>query len=132
MLDHLAIQVADVDAAASFYQRVLAPLGIRETMRFDREGSVVVGFSGPDGFPHFWLGPATGPPGREVHIAFTAADQAAVEEVHRAAIAVGADILHAPRLWPEYHQGYYGVFLRDLDGNNVEAVHHDFSSSVEH
>src|SRR5665648_1240 len=131
MLDHLAIQVADVDAAASFYQRVLAPLGIREAMRFDREGSMVVGFSGADGFPHFWLGPATGPSGREMHIAFTADDQVAVDEVHRAAIAVGTDILHPPRLWPEYHPGYYGVFLRDLDGNNVEAVHHDFSSSGE-
>lgn len=130
MLDHLAIQVADVDAAAAFYLRVFAPLGIREAMRVDRDGSVVVGLSGPDGFPHFWLGPGTGPIGREVHIAFTAPDRAAVDDVHRAALGTGTTILHAPRVWPEYHPGYYGVFLRDLDGNNVEAVHHDFRAAA--
>jgi catechol 2,3-dioxygenase-like lactoylglutathione lyase family enzyme len=126
MLDHVAIQVADVDAAADFYLRVFAPLGIREAMRYDREGFPVVGLSGPDGFPHFWLGPATAPLDWEVHIAFTAPDRAAVDQVHRAAISAGAEILHAPRLWPEYHPDYYGVFLRDLDGNNAEAVHHGF------
>lgn len=124
MLDHVSIQVTDVDAAATFYVQVFAPLGVREAMRFERDGTPVVGLSGPDGFPHFWLGPATGPSDREVHIAFTAPDRAAVDDVHRAAVAAGAEILHAPRLWPEYHAGYYGVFLRDLDGNNVEAVHH--------
>jgi len=133
MLDHLAIQVADVDAATDFYLRVFAPLRIREAIRrFDPEGSAVVGLSGPDGFPHFWLGPATGPVGREVHVAFTAPDRSAVDEVHRAAIAIGTEILHAPRVWPEYHPGYYGVFFRDLDGNNVEAVHHDFPAPAEH
>jgi Predicted lactoylglutathione lyase len=130
MLDHLSIQVADVDAAAQFYLRVFAPLGLREAMRFDRDGAPVVGLCGHDGFPHFWLGSAAGSaPGREVHIAFTAPDRAAVDEVHRAAVSAGSEILHAPRLWPEYHPSYYGVFLRDLDGNNVEAVHHNFSAS---
>lgn len=128
MLDHLSVQVADVDATAAFYVRVLAPLGVREAMRFDRDGGVVIGLSGPDGFPHFWLGPAAGPSEREVHVAFTAPSRAAVDEVHAAATTAGAAILHAPRVWPEYHPGYYGVFLRDLDGNNVEAVHHTFSS----
>jgi catechol 2,3-dioxygenase-like lactoylglutathione lyase family enzyme len=131
VLDHLAIQVADVDAAADFYLRVFAPLGFQEAMRFDRAGSAVVGLSGPDGFPHFWLGPVTGPVGREVHVAFTAPDRAAVDEVHRAVVLSGTEILHAPRVWPEYHPGYYGVFFRDLDGNNVEAVHHDFSAPAE-
>jgi catechol 2,3-dioxygenase-like lactoylglutathione lyase family enzyme len=132
MLDHLSIQVTDVDAAASFYVRVLAPLGVREAMRFDRDDGLVVGLSGPDGFPHFWLGPAGGPPGREVHVAFTAPDPVAVDDVHAAATAAGAEILHAPRRWPEYHPGYYGVFLRDLDGNNVEAVHHDLPPGPSH
>jgi catechol 2,3-dioxygenase-like lactoylglutathione lyase family enzyme len=59
-----------------------------------------------------------------VHVAFTAPGTDAVDEVHRAGLAAGAEILHAPRIWPEYHAGYYGVFLRDPDGNNVEAVHH--------
>jgi catechol 2,3-dioxygenase-like lactoylglutathione lyase family enzyme len=115
MLDHIGVQVDDVDAAAAFYLRVFAPLGIREAMRFPSNGDVVVGFCGPDGSPRFWLGPSTGGTGRELHVAFTAPSRAAVDEVHRAA--------HAPRVWPEYHPGYYGVFLRDLDGNNVEAVH---------
>ena len=47
-----------------------------------------------------------------------------VDAVHDAAVAAGVEVLHAPRLWPEYHPGYYAVFLRDLDGHNVEAVHH--------
>jgi catechol 2,3-dioxygenase-like lactoylglutathione lyase family enzyme len=130
VLDHLAVQVADVEESARLYLQIFAPLGIREAMRINRGGSLVVGLSGPDGFPHFWLGPATGPTGRELHVAFTAPDRAAVDEVHRAAMTAGVEILHAPRVWPEYHPGYYGVFLRDLDGNNVEAVHHDFPTDT--
>jgi len=126
VLDHLALQVDDVDASAAFYLRVFAPLGFREAMRFVRDNEPVVGLSGPDGFPHLWLGTGGGPPGREVHVAFRARDRAAVDAVHRAAVEADAEVLHAPREWPEYHPTYYGVFLRDLDGNNVEAVHHGF------
>jgi catechol 2,3-dioxygenase-like lactoylglutathione lyase family enzyme len=126
MLDHLSIQVSDVAAATAFYVDVFAPLGVGEAMRFARDGGLVVGLSGPDGFPHFWLGPAGVAAGREVHVAFTAPSRTAVDEVHARATAAGAEILHAPRVWPEYHPGYYGVFLRDPDGNNVEAVHHTF------
>jgi catechol 2,3-dioxygenase-like lactoylglutathione lyase family enzyme len=124
VLDHIAVQVSDVAAAAAFYQQVLGPLGIREAMRFPRDEGLVVGFCGPDGIPHFWLGPATTGPARELHVAFAAPGREAVDEVHRAAVAAGAEVLHAPRVWPEYHPGYYAVFVRDLDGNNVEAVHH--------
>lgn len=83
--------------------------------------------AGPDGQPTFWLGPPTGPAGgetRELHVGFRAPDRAAIDAVHEAAVKAGAEILHEPREWPEYHPGYYGVFLRDLDGHNVEAVHH--------
>ena len=125
MLDHIAVQVSDVTAAAAFYQQVFGPLGVREAMRFPRDGGVVVGLSGPDGFPHFWLGPSIPGPARELHVAFTAPSREAVDEVHRAAVAAGVEVLHAPRVWPEYHPGYYAVFVRDLDGNNVEAVHHE-------
>jgi catechol 2,3-dioxygenase-like lactoylglutathione lyase family enzyme len=123
MIDHIAVQVADVAAAAAFYQQVFAPLGIREAMRFPSEGGLVVGLCGPDGAPRFWLGPSGGGAGRELHVAFAAPSREAVDDVHRAAVAAGAEVLHAPRVWPEYHPGYYGVFLRDPDGNNVEAVH---------
>src|SRR6202035_4164706 len=63
---------------------------------------------------------------RELHVAFKAPDRAAIDAVHQAAVAAGVEVLHAPREFPEYHPGYYGVFLRDLDGHNVEAVHHGY------
>jgi catechol 2,3-dioxygenase-like lactoylglutathione lyase family enzyme len=126
MLDHISVQATDVNAAAEFYLRVLAPAGIHEAMRFEHDAAPVVALAGPDGHPRFWLGPATAPAGRELHVAFTAPSREAVDAVHAAAVAAGAEILHAPRVWPEYHPGYYAVFLRDLDGNNVEAVHHTF------
>ena len=124
MLDHLALQCTDVDAAAAFYLRVFAPCGLRQAMRFDTPGGAVVGLSGPDGAPSLWLGPVEGPGDRPVHLALTAPSREAVGEVAALARASGAEILHEPREWPEYHPGYYGVFLRDPDGNNVEAVHH--------
>ncbi len=127
MLDHVAIQVADVEAATRFYIDVFGPLGVREAMRHGPDGAPVVGLCGPDGYPHFWLGPVTGGTGHETHIAFSAPTREAVDDVHRAALDAGAEILHQPRVWPEYHPGYYAVFVRDPDGNNVEAVHHDLS-----
>ena len=123
MIDHLSLQVADVDAATSFYTRVLAPLGIREAMR---PHPSVVGLSGPDGRPQLWLGLAVDPGTRPVHLALSAPSREAVDEVFALAREAGVEVLHEPRLWPEYHPGYYGVFLRDPDGNNVEAVHHSF------
>jgi catechol 2,3-dioxygenase-like lactoylglutathione lyase family enzyme len=124
MLDHLFLQVADVEASLAFYLRVFGPIGMRETLRFPHPDGFEVGLGAPDGPPTFWLSPAARPETRELHIAFKAADRQAVDAVHQAALAVGAQVLHAPREWPEYHPGYYGVFLRDLDGHNVEAVHH--------
>ena len=124
MIDHLGIQVADVEASLAFYLRTFAAIRMREAMRFPVGESFVVGLSGQDGTPEFWLGPTSGPETREIHLAFTAADRQAVDAVHEAAVAAGAEVLHAPREWPEYHPGYYGVFLRDLDGHNIEAVSH--------
>ncbi|MFT3851138.1 MAG: VOC family protein [Ilumatobacteraceae bacterium] len=121
MLDHLSIQCADVRAAAAFYDAVLAPLGGTRVMDF----GTVVGYGTT--FPDFWLGPcehAGAPAGQPPHIAFTAPDRAAVDAFHAAALAVGAESLHAPKVWPEYHEHYYGAFVRDPDGNNVEAVCH--------
>jgi catechol 2,3-dioxygenase-like lactoylglutathione lyase family enzyme len=119
MLDHLSIQCADVPAAASFYDTVLAPLGGRRLMDFGE----VIGY-GVDQ-PTFWIGPAStaGAP-REVHVAFIAADREAVRSYFAAAVGAGADVLHEPRVFPEYHPAYYGAFVRDPDGNNVEAVCH--------
>jgi catechol 2,3-dioxygenase-like lactoylglutathione lyase family enzyme len=126
VLDHLALQCADPGATAAFYLRVFAALGLREAMRVPRPEGVVIGLSGPDGFPHLWFGPLVDPGVRPVHLALTAPSRSAVDAVHAAAVDAGTEVLHPPRVWPEYHPGYYGVFLRDPDGNNVEAVHHTF------
>lgn len=84
----------------------------------------VIGF-GVAGKPDFWIGPhVTGEGFRESHIAFVAPDRASVLAFFEAATAAGAGVLHAPRLWPEYHPDYFGAFVRDPDGNNVEAVCH--------
>jgi catechol 2,3-dioxygenase-like lactoylglutathione lyase family enzyme len=123
MIDHLGIQVASVDASVAWYLRIFAPLGFREALRFPAGASSVVGLSAGQA-PSFWLSPAAGAETRELHVAFSAPDRSAVDAVHAAALDAGAEVLHAPREWPEYHPGYYGVFLRDPDGHNVEAVHH--------
>jgi catechol 2,3-dioxygenase-like lactoylglutathione lyase family enzyme len=120
MLDHLSIQCADVAASTAFYDRVLTPLGGGRVMDFGE----VIGYGMP-GRPVFWIGPwRTGEGFRESHIAFAAADRSAVRAFFDAAVAAGAEVLYEPRLWPEYHMHYYGAFVRDPDGNNVEAVCH--------
>jgi catechol 2,3-dioxygenase-like lactoylglutathione lyase family enzyme len=120
MLDHLSIQCSDVAASARFYDTVLAPLGGQRVMDFGE----VIGYGIPPQ-PRFWIGPwNTGEGFRESHIAFAAADRAAVRAFFDAATGLGAEVLYEPRLWPEYHPNYYGAFVRDPDGNNVEAVCH--------
>ena len=120
MLDHLSIQCADVTASAAFYDAVLATIGGTRIMDF----GPVIGFGVPPR-PDFWLGPRqTGEGFRESHIAFTAPSRQAVRAFFDAAVATGAEVLHEPRVWPEYHPNYYGAFVRDPDGNNVEAVCH--------
>jgi catechol 2,3-dioxygenase-like lactoylglutathione lyase family enzyme len=124
MLDHLSIQCGDLAASAAFYDSVLAPLSGTRVMDFPTPVGQVIGY-GLGLKPSFWLGPlTTGEPNREVHIAFTAPDRAAVRAFFDAAVATGATVLHEPRVWPEYHASYYGAFVRDPDGNNVEAVCH--------
>ena len=119
MLDHLSIQCTDLAASAAFYDTVLAPLGVRRVMEFGE----AIGY-GVDR-PQFWIGQqSTGEGFRESHIAFAAADRACVDAVFAAATAAGAQVLHEPRVWPEYHSSYYDAFVRDPDGNNVEAVCH--------
>lgn len=124
MLDHIGVQVADVETSLAFYLDVFAPLGMTEVVRFPVGDSFVVGLAGAQRSPDFWLVPSAGAETRELHLAFTAPDRDAVEQVHDRGVAAGAEVLHPPREWPEYHPGYYGVFLRDPDGHNVEAVHH--------
>lgn len=118
MLDHVSIQCADVALSSEFYDAVLGALGDGRVLDF---GSVI-GY-GAAGDASFWLSPlAGGSPNRELHIAFRAHDRVEVDRFFAAVVGVGAVVLHEPRLWPEYDPDYYGTFVRDPDGNNVEAV----------
>ncbi|HET8605071.1 MAG TPA: VOC family protein [Marmoricola sp.] len=120
MIDHLGINCADLEAAKAFYDTVLGVLGFGRQMDF----GMAVGY-GRDGNPEFWISTFDDlGPNREVHVAFTAPNAEHVRAFHAAAVALGAETLHEPRLWPEYHEHYYAVFVRDPDGNNVEAVCH--------
>ena len=120
MLDHVSIQCADVGASATFYDAVLSPLGGTRVLDFGE----VIGYGVPP-VPDFWIGPQqTGDGFRESHIAVSAPDRAAVRAFFAAAVAAGAEVLHEPRVWPEYDESYFGAFVRDPDGNNVEAVCH--------
>ncbi len=120
MLDHLSIQCSDPAASAAFYDAVLSPLGGTRVMEF----GPVIGYGVPP-MPDFWIGPhETGEGFRESHIAFSAASRDVVDTFFAAAVGLGAEVLHEPRVWPEYHPNYYGAFVRDPDGNNVEAVCH--------
>ena len=123
MIDHLGINCSDLERSAAFYDAVLGVLGHRRLM--DHGQAIGYGTESPD----FWIGrqPETGPasgPNRECHIAFTAIDADAVRAFFDAAIVQGAEVLHEPRHFPEYHDHYFGAFVRDPDGNNVEAVCH--------
>jgi catechol 2,3-dioxygenase-like lactoylglutathione lyase family enzyme len=120
MLDHVAIQCADIEASKAFYTAVLGPLGGGPLMDFGE----TVGYGvAPDAT--FWIGAQqTGDGFRETHLAFAAPDRGAVRAFFQAAVETGADVLYEPKEWPEYHPDYYGAFVRDPDGNNVEAVCH--------
>jgi catechol 2,3-dioxygenase-like lactoylglutathione lyase family enzyme len=114
------MQCTDLAASAAFYDAVLTPLGARRVVDFGE----VIGYGVPPR-PDFWIGrQSTGDGFRESHVAFVAPSRGAVNEFFEAAVAAGAEPLHEPRVWPEYHEAYYGAFVRDPDGNNVEAVCH--------
>lgn len=120
ILDHVGFQCQDLAASAAFYDVVLAPLGAARVMDFE----VAIGYGTP-AKPDFWISTFDSGEGfRESHICFAAADRASVRAFFEAAVGLGAEVLHEPRLWPEYHEDYYGAFVRDPDGNNVEACCH--------
>lgn len=122
LIDHFGYQVADLPAAAAFYDAVLAPLGASRVVDYSPQA---IGYGNTADDDQFWIGAQTDGDGfRQSHIAFTAADRGQVQAFFDAAVAAGADVLHEPREWPEYHPGYFGAFVRDPDGNNVEAVCH--------
>ena len=121
MFDHVGLNVADLETSRRFFEQALAPLGYRIVMDFSEYGAV--GFGTSDDKPEFWVG-ARDPRGTGTHVAFTAADHATVDGFHEAALAAGGTDNGSPGIRHEYHPTYYGAFVLDPDGNNIEAVCH--------
>jgi catechol 2,3-dioxygenase-like lactoylglutathione lyase family enzyme len=125
MLDHVGFGVADVARSKAFYTKALATLGYGIMMEVTPEqsgGYAGVGF-GANRKPSFWIGSGA-PIQGGLHVAFVAIDRAAVDAFYLAALASGGRDNGAPGLRPHYHPNYYGAFVLDPDGNNIEAVCH--------
>jgi catechol 2,3-dioxygenase-like lactoylglutathione lyase family enzyme len=118
MLDHVTVHVSDFARSKRFYERALAPLGYSVLMEF---GGDVAGLGA--GRPDFWVA-ARGERSGPAHIAFQSTTRAAVGAFHKAALAAGGRDNGGPGLRPDYHPTYYGAFVLDPDGNNIEAVCH--------
>ena len=126
MLDHVGFAVTDAEKSRQFYERALAPLGIGLIMSVTPEqtqsGGTAHGF-GSDGKPYFWIGDNERV-GEGTHVAFTADSRALVDAFHQAALAAGGTDNGAPGIRAIYHPNYYGAFVLDPDGLNIEAVCH--------
>jgi catechol 2,3-dioxygenase-like lactoylglutathione lyase family enzyme len=125
MLDHIGLSVTDFERAKAFYHAALKPLGLGAIMEVTAEetgGDAHAGF-GENDKAFFWIGTGAKPRGG-THVAFTAKTRAEVEAFYRAALAAGGRDNGAPGLRPEYHPNYYGAFVFEPDGNNIEAVCH--------
>ena len=119
-LDHVGLDVSDYAVSKAFYEKALAPLGMRVLMEPVPE---VGGFG--DDFPFFWIGRRDRGPDNGVHVAFTAENRETVDAFHEAALAAGGTDNGGPGVREIYHPHYYGAFVLDPDGNNIEAVFHD-------
>ncbi|MEO5560466.1 MAG: VOC family protein [Dokdonella sp.] len=125
MIDHFGFAVSDLARSRTFYVKVFAPLGFAPVMDVTREqtgGYEGTGFGLP-GRPEFWIGNGDRPSG-PMHVAFEANSRAAVDAFYNAAIEAGGHDNGAPGLRPHYHEHYYGAFVLDPDGHNIEAVCH--------
>jgi catechol 2,3-dioxygenase-like lactoylglutathione lyase family enzyme len=126
MLDHVGFAVADAERSRAFYEQALAPLGITliKSIPADQTeaGGVAHGF-GADGKPFFWFGDNERV-GQGTHVAFAVATRADVDAFYRAALAAGGRDNGAPGIRAHYHPNYYGAFVLDPDGVNIEAVCH--------
>jgi catechol 2,3-dioxygenase-like lactoylglutathione lyase family enzyme len=126
MLDHIGIDVSDIEKSKKFYTAALEPLGYKLLMEFPKEvtGSThAVGYGIPHK-PDFWLGVGK-PNNSPIHVAFRAENRKIVDAFYKAAMAAGGKDNGAPGLRPHYHEHYYGAFVFDPDGHNIEAVCHD-------
>jgi catechol 2,3-dioxygenase-like lactoylglutathione lyase family enzyme len=119
MLDHMGFNVSDYERSKAFYAKALAPLGIELLM----EPAPGAGGFGADRKPFFWI-TSRGEPQTDVHVAFEAADRGTVDAFHAAALEAGGTDNGAPGVREMYHPSYYGAYVLDPDGNNIEAVCH--------
>jgi catechol 2,3-dioxygenase-like lactoylglutathione lyase family enzyme len=118
-LDHVGLDVSNYERSKAFYEKALAPLEMKLVME------PVAGIGGfGDDFPFFWIGERGQGPDSGVHVAFTAEDRGTVDAFHAAALEAGGQDNGAPGVREIYHPNYYGAFVLDPDGNNVEAVCH--------
>lgn len=126
MLDHVGFAVSDAARSKAFYEQALAPLGISLIMSVTPEqtasGGTAHGF-GSNGKPYFWVGDNERV-GEGTHVAFTAGSRAEVDAFYRAALAAGGRDNGPPGIRAQYHPTYYGAFVLDPDGLNIEAVCH--------
>jgi catechol 2,3-dioxygenase-like lactoylglutathione lyase family enzyme len=125
VLDHIGIRVADYEASKAFYAKALEPIGIGlvfEVLPEQTGHGPAAGFGSNDK-PYFWFGPETETTGA-LHVCFASESRAAVDAFYAAALAAGAKDNGAPGLRPHYHPTYYGAFVIDLNGVNLEAVCH--------
>jgi catechol 2,3-dioxygenase-like lactoylglutathione lyase family enzyme len=123
MIDHIGISVSDLDRSVAFYTKALAPLGYVMIARFDTPtGASVAGF-GIGGKPDFWI--AKGEVKQHTHVAFRASGRQQVREFFTAAMSAGGKDNGQPGVRPHYHEHYYGGFVHDPDGHNVEACCHE-------
>jgi len=125
MIDHIGLAVSNMERSKAFYLNALKPLGIGVIMEVSAEqtgGDAHAGF-GKDNKAFFWIGTGSRPKGG-AHVAFTAQTRAEVDAFYRAALAAGGRDNGAPGPRPHYHEHYYGAFVLDPDGANIEAVCH--------
>jgi len=128
-IDHVSVGVTNIKRSKAFYDAALAPLGMTPVMPVEINGQLLgVGYGTGPGVPSFWIQlPVNGQPasmGNGVHIAFRAAAREAVDAFYLAAIEQGGIEDGRPGLRTEYHPDYYGAFVRDPDGNKIEACSH--------
>jgi catechol 2,3-dioxygenase-like lactoylglutathione lyase family enzyme len=131
VLDHVSLRVTDYDRSKRFYEAALAPLGYVLAMEVDSGAGFRKGY-----IPSFWIkqgdttqaevaaSPMSGCGGPAVHVAFASDDRQSVDAFYQAALEAGARDNGTPGLRPNYHANYYGAFVLDPDGYNIEAVCH--------
>jgi catechol 2,3-dioxygenase-like lactoylglutathione lyase family enzyme len=126
MLDHITISVSDIAAAVAFYDKCLPLLGISKLVDVaaERSGTTAYAGYGEGEKPYFWIGQRSGPI-TPIHVAFLARDRATVDAFHQHAILSGGRDNGEPGVRPHYHPNYYGAFVLDPDGHNIEAVCHE-------